>query len=104
MKGRRRVVLVAGHLHYGAGLAAELGPGFASSHCSSATAVNSCKALRNRELGADLDLLVPRQPHLRLSHRRARSVAAGGISDPGRPTSTPTSATRRFSPPASTGS
>ena len=42
------------------------------------------QALRDRELGADLDLVGPRQPHLRLPHRRPRRVAAGRVPDPGR--------------------
>ena len=42
------------------------------------------QALRGRELGADLDLLGPRQPHLRLPHRRPRAVAPGRVPDPRR--------------------
>ena len=42
------------------------------------------QALRGRELGADLDLVGPRQPHLRLPDRRARAVATRRVPDPGR--------------------
>ena len=42
------------------------------------------QALRDRELGADLDLVGARQPHLRLPHRRPRPVAPGRVPDPGR--------------------
>ena len=49
------------------------------------------QALRGRELGADLGLLGPRQPHLRLPHRRPRAVAPGRVPDPGRRRRTPTS-------------
>ena len=62
------------------------------------------QALRDRELGADLDLLGPRQPHLRLPHRRPRRSRGGSSAGSPAPTSTPTSATRRCWPPASTAS
>ena len=42
------------------------------------------QALRDRELGADLDLVGPRQPHLRLPGRRSRRIAAGRVPDPRR--------------------
>ena len=42
------------------------------------------QALRDRELGADLDLVGPRQSHLRVPGRRARTVATRGVPDPGR--------------------
>ena len=57
------------------------------------------QALRDRELGADLDLVGPRQPHLRLPHRRPRRSRGGSSAGSRAPTSTPTSATRRCSPP-----
>ena len=49
------------------------------------------QALRGRELGADLGLLGPRQPHLRLPGRRPRAVAPGRVPDPRAPTPTPIS-------------
>ncbi len=42
------------------------------------------QALRGRELGPDLGLLGPRQPHLRLPGRRPRAVATGRVPDTGR--------------------
>ncbi len=42
------------------------------------------QALRGRELGADLGLLGPRQPHLRLPGRRPWPVDARGVPDPRR--------------------
>ena len=42
------------------------------------------QALRDGELGADLDLVGARQPHVRLSRRRPRSIAARRVPDPGR--------------------
>ena len=42
------------------------------------------QALRGRELGPDLDLVGPRQPHVRVPDRRARTVAPRGVPDPGR--------------------
>ena len=62
------------------------------------------QALRDRELGADLDLVGPRQPHLRLPHRRPRAVAAGRVPDPGRRREPLPRLSRRCWRPASTGS
>ena len=42
------------------------------------------QALRGRELGADHARLGPRQPHVRLPHRRPRRREAGRDADPGR--------------------
>ena len=47
------------------------------------------QALRRRELGADDARVGARQPHVRLPHRRPRSLAAGRDADPGRATSNP---------------
>ena len=44
------------------------------------------QALRGRELGADLDLMGPRQPHLRLPHRRARTSRGGSSAGSRAPT------------------
>ena len=62
------------------------------------------QALRDRELGADVDLLGSRQPDLRLPRRRPRPVAARRVPDPRRRRQPRTSATRRCSRPGSTGS
>ena len=59
-------------------------PTSGSWRCSIAPVDQLLQALRGRELGADLGLLGPRQPHLRLPHRRPRPVAAGRVPDPGR--------------------
>ena len=50
------------------------------------------QALRRRIVGADDARLGPRQPHLRLPHRRARAVAALGDADPRRGRQSPTCA------------
>ena len=62
------------------------------------------QALCGRELGPDLGLVGPRQPHLRLPDRRPRPVAAGRVPDPGRRRQPLPRASRRCSPRASTGS
>ena len=62
------------------------------------------QALRRRELGADDARLGPRQPHLRLPHRRPRRRACAPRRASPAATSTRTSPSPRCSRPACTGS
>ena len=62
------------------------------------------QALRHRELGPDLGVLGPRQPHLRLPDRRPRTVPPGRVPDPGRRRQSLSRLSRRCWPPGSTGS
>ncbi len=75
-----------------------------SSRSSSRPTINSYKRYRGRKLGADDARVGPRQPHVRVPHRRARRLEARRDADSRAATSTRTSPSRRSSRPACTGS